>query len=75
MMTEIEMLCATLNTLGVSYETGVEDVTGFPFVKFDFGDHGHACFNMECGTPWISVSGDVKSMSDVAEALLGRYVS
>jgi hypothetical protein len=44
-------------------------------VKFDFNEHGHACFIMEFGTPWISVSGDVKSMSDVAEALLGRYVS
>lgn len=74
-MSEIEKLCATLNTLGVSYEMGAEDAIGFPCVKFDFNEHGHAFFNMEFGTPWISVSGDVESMSDVAEALLGRHVS
>lgn len=74
-MNEIEKLCATLNTLGVSYETGAERATGFPFVKFDFNEHGHAYFNMEFDEPWISVSGDVKSMSDVAEALFGRHVS
>lgn len=74
-MTEIEKLCATLNTLGVSYETGEENGTGFPYVKFDFNEYGHAYFNMEFGTPWISVFGDVESMSDVAEALLGRCVS
>lgn len=73
-MNEIEKLCATLNTLGVSYEVGVEDATGFPCVKFDFNEHGHAYFNMEFGTPWISVSGDVKSFSDVATALLKRDV-
>lgn len=74
-MSEIEKLCATLNALGVSYEMGVEDATGFPCVKFDFNEHGHAYFNMEFGTPWISVSGDVNSLSDVATALLGRAVS
>ena len=74
-MSEIEKLCATLNTLGISYETGMEDATGFPFVKVDFNEYGHAYFSMEFGVPWISVSGDVKSMSDVAEAMLGRRVS
>lgn len=74
MMAEIDKLCATLNTLGVEYERGDELGTGFPYVRFRFNEHGQAYFNMEFGAPWISVSGDVKSMPDVAEALIGRVV-
>lgn len=74
-MNQIDKLCATLNTLGVDYEFGYEGRTEFPYVRFEFGEHGKAYFNMEFGTPWVSLFGDVKSLSDVAEVLVGRTVS
>lgn len=73
-MNDIDKLCETLDALGVSYERGKESRTGFDFVKFSFGEYGRAYMNMEFGVPWISVGGDVASLSGVAEAILGRRV-
>ena len=71
-MTATDELRHLLDERGVEYETYVEQPTGFEHVKWNFGEHGSADFNLEFGEPWLTMYGVISGPEQAIAATLGR---
>lgn len=71
-MTATDELRRMLDEEGVEYETYIEQPTGFEHVKWSFGKHGNADFNLEFGEPWLTMYGTISGPAQAIAATLGR---
>ena len=69
MTSETERLRAMLDERGVEYETYIEPI-GFEHVKWSFGKHGSADFNIEFGEPWLTMYGTISGPEQAIAATL-----
>ena len=70
-MTATDELRRMLDERGVEYETYIEQPTGFEHVKWSFGEHGSADFNLEFGEPWLTMHGTISGPEQAIAATLG----
>lgn len=70
-LTATDELRRLLDERGVEYETYVEQPTGFEHVKWNFGEHGSADFNLEFGEPWLTMYGVISGPEQAIAATLG----
>ncbi len=70
-MTATDELRRLLDERGVEYETYIEQPTGFEHVKWNFGEHGSADFNVEFGSPWLTMYGVISGPEQAIAATLG----
>lgn len=71
-MTATDELRRMLTEAGVEYETYTEQQTGFEHVKWSFGEHGNADFNLEFGEPWLAMYGTISGPAQAIAATVGR---